>query len=150
MKKRNGFTLVELLAVIVILAIILVIAVPQITKTIKNARMGALGSSAKLIASTAEREKLLAEAAEDATFDPTNLDCSDLAPSETTIGECKVAFGTGDNADTAYVTLNGKADTSYKDFHICDATKASATVSETACTGTVAVLSGGSQQGGGN
>ena len=147
MKKRNGFTLVELLAVIVILAIILVIAVPQITKTIKNARMGALGSSAKLIASTAEREKLLAEAQEQTVG---TLTCAELAPSETTIGDCVVAFGTGNNADTAYVTLNGKADTSYKDFHICDATKASATVSETACTGTVAVLSGGSQQGGGN
>ena len=36
--KKNGFTLVELLAVIVILAIILVIAVPKITDTIDNAR----------------------------------------------------------------------------------------------------------------
>ena len=34
MKKRNGFTLVELLAVIVILAIILVIAVPKILNVI--------------------------------------------------------------------------------------------------------------------
>ena len=34
--KVKGFTLVELLAVIVILATILVIAVPKITDTIKN------------------------------------------------------------------------------------------------------------------
>ena len=38
MKKKNGFTLVELLAVIVILAVILVIAVPKITDTIKIVR----------------------------------------------------------------------------------------------------------------
>ena len=36
--KGRGFTLVELLAVIVILAIILVIAVPKITDTIKNSK----------------------------------------------------------------------------------------------------------------
>ena len=36
--KVKGFTLVELLAVIVILAIILVIAVPKITDTIKNSK----------------------------------------------------------------------------------------------------------------
>lgn len=132
MKKRNGFTLVELLAVIVILAIILVIAVPQITKTIKNARMGALGSSAKLIASTAEREKLLADAQEQTLG---TLKCSELAPSETTYNDatCYVAF---DNDGTAYVTLDGKADTSYSSFHICDATKSSATVLEETCTPT--------------
>ena len=36
MKKKKGFTLVELLAVIVILAVILVIAVPKIMDTIQN------------------------------------------------------------------------------------------------------------------
>ena len=53
MKKRNGFTLVELLAVIVILAIILVIAVPSIMNTIKDARRASFESTAKLIASNA-------------------------------------------------------------------------------------------------
>ena len=56
--KRNGFTLVELLAVIVILAVILVIAVPQIMNVITESRKGALISSAKLIAGTAETAKL--------------------------------------------------------------------------------------------
>ena len=54
MKKRNGFTLVELLAVIVILAIILVIAVPSIMNTIDDAKKGSFESSAKLIAANAE------------------------------------------------------------------------------------------------
>ena len=41
MKKRNnkGFTLVELLAVIVILAIIMVIAIPSVLTTMKTAKM---------------------------------------------------------------------------------------------------------------
>ena len=53
MKKKNGFTLVELLAVIVILAIILVIAVPKITDTIKNSKKASFESSAKTIAAQA-------------------------------------------------------------------------------------------------
>ena len=55
---KKGFTLVELLAVIVILAVILVIAVPQISKTIKQTKMNSLGSTAKLIASKAEEKEV--------------------------------------------------------------------------------------------
>ncbi len=40
MKKKNAFTLIELLAVIVVLAIITLIATPIVTKTIKNAKKG--------------------------------------------------------------------------------------------------------------
>ena len=58
MKNKNGFTLVELLAVIVILAIILVIAVPKITDTIKNSKMASFESSAKTIAAQAEKKKM--------------------------------------------------------------------------------------------
>lgn len=59
MKKKNGFTLVELLAVIVILAIILVIAIPQIIKTIDAARLSAFRSSAKMLLKTAEKDFLV-------------------------------------------------------------------------------------------
>jgi type IV pilus assembly protein PilA len=38
MKKKNGFTLVELLAVIVILAIIMIIAIPAVLETMQSAR----------------------------------------------------------------------------------------------------------------
>lgn len=61
MKKRNGFTLVELLAVIVILAIILVIAVPQIMTTIDNARQASLESSVKMVAAQAENQYTVAQ-----------------------------------------------------------------------------------------
>ena len=53
-KKGRGFTLVELLSVIVILSIILVIAVPGIMSIITESRKGTFASSAKLIASAAE------------------------------------------------------------------------------------------------
>ena len=48
-KNRKGFTLVELLAVIVILAIILAIAIPGITGIISNAKVSAFESDAKMI-----------------------------------------------------------------------------------------------------
>ncbi len=50
MKKRlnkKGFTLVELLAVIVVLAIILVITVPMVLNSISSTRQDALNASAK-------------------------------------------------------------------------------------------------------
>lgn len=52
-KKRKGFTLVELLAVIVILGIILVIAVPNVLGIIDNARKDSFLANAKMMASTA-------------------------------------------------------------------------------------------------
>ena len=51
---KKGFTLVELLAVIVILAVVLIIAVPQITETIKASRLKTIEGSAKLIAKNAD------------------------------------------------------------------------------------------------
>ena len=47
--NKKGFTLVELLAVIVILAIILAIAVPGISGLIGNTRKGAFESDVKMI-----------------------------------------------------------------------------------------------------
>ncbi len=54
--KKKAFTLVELLAVIVILAVVLVIAIPQIMNTIRTSRLKTMEGSAKLIASKAEKE----------------------------------------------------------------------------------------------
>jgi len=49
LKNKKGFTLVELLAVIVILAIILAIAIPSITGIIGTAKTGAFESDVKMI-----------------------------------------------------------------------------------------------------
>ena len=56
--NKNGFTLVELLAVIVILAIILVIAVPKVIGVINDSKKATLESTAKMIASSAEKQKV--------------------------------------------------------------------------------------------
>ncbi len=49
LKNQKGFTLVELLAVIVILAIILAIAIPAITGLIRNMSENAFESSVKML-----------------------------------------------------------------------------------------------------
>ena len=102
MKKKKGFTLVELLAVIVILAVILVIAVPQIMSVIESARKGSIESTAKLIAEGAEREytnrKILGK--------DTNIECSDVSSMNSNdYGTCVISF---DNSGKATVSITGK------------------------------------------
>ena len=101
-KKKRGFTLVELLAVIVILAVILVIAVPQIMSVIESARKGSIESTAKLIAEGAEREytnrKILGK--------DTNIKCSDVSSMNSNdYGTCVITF---DNRGKATVSITGK------------------------------------------
>ena len=100
MKKKNGFTLVELLAVIVILAIILVIAIPQIVKTIDAARLGAFRSTAKLLLSQADKQKLIDETLTlEGTATPksytSNSECDALAElNDTDYGTCTITYDT--------------------------------------------------------
>ena len=101
-KKKRGFTLVELLAVIVILAVILVIAVPQIMSVIESARKGSIESTAKLIAEAGEREytnrKILGK--------DTNVLCSDVSSMNSNdYGTCVITF---DSAGKATVKVTGK------------------------------------------
>ena len=101
-KVKKGFTLVELLAVIVILAIILVIAVPQIMSVIESARKGSIESTAKLIVEGAEREytnrKILGKT--------TNVKCADVVNlNDNDYGTCVITF---DNRGKATVKVTGK------------------------------------------
>ena len=57
-KKRNAFTLIELLAVIVILAVILVIAIPRILDGIETSKKDSFKNAAQLIADSAEKKKV--------------------------------------------------------------------------------------------
>jgi type IV pilus assembly protein PilA len=79
MKDKKGFTLVELLAVIVILAIILVIAVPKILNVIESTRTESMESTGLLMLDSAEREYATRLAL--GTLDQTNdrITCSDVA-----------------------------------------------------------------------
>ena len=49
MKKEKGFTLVELLAVIVIMAILLMVAIPAISKTLEDVRKRTFVNNVKFI-----------------------------------------------------------------------------------------------------
>ena len=96
---KKGFTLVELLAVIVILAVILVIAVPQINSVIKQTKKNSLASTAKIIAAKAE-EKIVEN---DALENNEALTCSNLVKLDDNYGNCSVSVTNG----VATVTLNG-------------------------------------------
>ena len=53
--KKNAFTLIELLAVIVILSIILLIAVPAVKKTVDSAKKKSAENDAVMITKIAEK-----------------------------------------------------------------------------------------------
>ena len=119
--KFNGFTLVELLAVIVILAIILVIAVPKITDTINNSKKASFESSAKTIAAQAEKKKMEKEILEDSG----SINCSDVVKlSDTDYDSCSITF----DGNTAKVSLVGKG--KFEGLQIINGTKDNATAGE--------------------
>lgn len=58
-KKVNAFTLIELLAVILILGIIAIIAIPMILNIIKDAKKGALKDTANKLLNAAEKKTVI-------------------------------------------------------------------------------------------
>ena len=120
--KVKGFTLVELLAVIVILAVILVIAVPKITDTIKNSKIASFESSAKTIAAQAEKKKM-----ENEILDNTNpINCNNLVKlSNSDYISCSIYFDANNNA---LVTLYGSG--KFEGLQIINGTKESAKAEE--------------------
>ena len=119
--KGRGFTLVELLAVIVILAIILVIAVPKITDTIKNSKKASFESSAKTIAAQAEKKKMEKEILEDTG----SISCSDIVKlNDTDYGNCSITF----DGNTAKVSLVGKG--KFEGLSVINGTKDNATAGD--------------------
>ena len=141
MKNKKGFTLVELLAVIVILAIILVIAVPQIMNTIDSARKSSLLSSARMIASSAETEYSVKQTLGEAT---SSITCATLVPDLNTTdydtssaaGMCTVSF---DGSGNATVNLSGKAGGKFEKYKACGVTASNdVTVTEIAANAVVA------------
>ena len=122
-RKKRGFTLVELLAVIVILAVILVIAVPRIMSVIKDAKLGSIESTAKLIASTAESSY---ESKTALGLDVGDLKCTDVASLSDDYGTCKITF---DDNGIATVIVNGKKDGKFNNL-ACQGTKDNMTCAE--------------------
>ena len=126
MKKKKGFTLVELLAVIVILAVILIIAMPKISDVIKNSKEASLETTAKLIASQAEKKYT-----ENQVLDGSGaIKCSDIAKiSDTDYESCNITF---DSKGNAKVTIVGKG--KFEGMAICNANKNNASISSDCST----------------
>ena len=126
MKKRNAFTLIELLAVIVILAVILVISIPRILDVIETSKKDSFKNAAQLIADSAEKkyvENKLNNIDEEIT-------CESVSKlSKEDYVSCKITF---DNEGNAKVTIEGKG--KFKDLAICNGTKTSVELSDTCST----------------
>ena len=117
MKNKKAFTLVELLAVIVILAVILVIAVPQVLDAIKNAKEGSFKSTAILIASTAEKKytEFLSLGK-----DTNSITCENVVKlSDKDYGTCTISF---DDKGKATIKIEGKDEGKFEGLK-CEGTK---------------------------
>ena len=122
-KKKNAFTLIELLAVIVILAVILVISIPRILDVIDVSKKDSFKTSAQIIADSAEKkyvENKLNNIDEEIT-------CESVSKlSKEDYVSCKITF---DNEGNAKVNIIGKG--KFKDLAICNGTKTSVEIPNT-------------------
>ena len=126
MKKKRGFTLVELLAVIVILAVILIIAMPKISDVIKNSKEASLETTAKLIASQAEKKYTENQVLDNSS----TIKCSDVVKlNENDYGPCNITF---DDKGNAKVSIVGKG--KFEGMAVCNANKNSASISSDCAT----------------
>ena len=122
MKKRNAFTLIELLAVIVILAVILVISIPRILDVIETSKKDSFKNAAQLIADSAEKKK-----ASDKLLDKDeSITCKDVANiNDEDYKSCIISF---DSEGNAKVNITGKG--KFDGLKITNGTKENAEVKE--------------------
>ena len=122
MKKRNAFTLIELLAVIVILAVILVIAIPRILDVIETSKKDSFKNSAQLIADSAEKKKV----SDKLLGKDEEITCKDVAKiSDEDYASCIITF---DSDGIAKVSITGKG--KFDGLKITNGTKENAEVKE--------------------
>ena len=125
-KKRNAFTLIELLAVIVILAVILVISIPRILDVIDVSKKDSFKTSAQIIADSAEKKYVENKL--------NNIDEVITCENVTKLSkeDYEYCFVKIDNEGNAKVTIEGKG--KFKDLAICNGTKTSVELSDTCST----------------
>ena len=125
-KKKNAFTLIELLAVIVILAVILVISIPRILDVIEESKKDSFKSTAQIIADSAEKKYV--------TNKLNNIDEVITCENVTKLSkeDYEYCFVKIDNEGKAKVTIEGKG--KFKDLAICNGTKTSVELSDTCST----------------
>ena len=114
----------ELLVVIVILAVILVIAVPKVMSIIEDAKKGTLETTAKMIASNAEKKKI-----ENSVLENTgNITCESVAKlNDVDYSFCDIEF----EENIAKVTIIGSG--KFEGLSICNGTKTSANAGNKEC-----------------
>ena len=125
---KKGFTLVELLAVIVILAVILVIAVPKITDTINSTKEASMKSSVQMVAAQAETQYSVAQTLGNTFTTAAGTACGDWAGlNETDYDTCTYGINTGTGVAT--VIIKGKAGGKFENWSTtgCTGTRASVT-----------------------
>ena len=125
-KKKNAFTLIELLAVIVILAVILVISIPRILDVIDVSKKDSFKTSAQLIADSAEKKYVENKL--------NNIDEVITCENVTKLSkeDYEYCFVKIDNEGNAKVTIKGKG--KFKDLAICNGTKTNIKLSDTCST----------------
>ncbi len=122
MKKRNAFTLIELLAVIVILAVILVIAIPRILDVIETSKKDSFKNAAQLIADSAEKKKV----SDKLLGKDEEITCKDVAKiNDEDYASCIITF---DSDGIAKVSITGKG--KFDGLKITNGTKENAEVKE--------------------
>ena len=121
-KKKNAFTLIELLAVIVILAVILVIAIPRILDVIETSKKDSFKNAAQLIADSAEKKKV----SDKLLGKDEEITCKDVAKiSDEDYASCIISF---DSDGIAKVSITGKG--KFDGLKITNGTKENAEVKE--------------------
>ena len=125
-KKRNAFTLIELLAVIVILAVILVISIPRILDVIDVSKKDSFKTSAQIIADSAEKKYVENKLN---NFDE-EITCENVT--KLSKEDYEYCFVKIDEEGNAKVTIKGKG--KFKDLAICNGTKISVELSDTCST----------------
>ena len=121
-KKRNAFTLIELLAVIVILAVILVISIPRILDVIETSKKDSFKNSAQLIADSAEKKKV----SDKLLGKDEEITCKDVAKiNDEDYASCIISF---DSEGNAKVSITGKG--KFDGLKITNGTKENAEVKE--------------------
>ena len=130
MKKnnKNGFTLVELLAVIVILAIILVIAVPKVMSTIKDTTKASLESSAKMVAAQVEKQYTVAQTLGKEFGDTGSCMQEWAGLNDVDYASCTYEITSN---GTAKITIKGQG--KFKNLYVCSGTRSGATATEGEC-----------------
>ena len=121
-KKKNAFTLIELLAVIVILAVILVIAIPRILDVIETSKKDSFKNAVQLIADSAEKKKV----SDKLLGKDEEITCKDVAKiNDEDYASCIISF---DESGIAKVSITGKG--KFDGLKITNGTKENAEVKE--------------------